>query len=195
MGYTHTYYKLGKEFTDLDATGSADIGYLGFSYPIIRSRKANLTIDTIFQYKYLKDKQGAINVDYRKHSYPLPVTLSFDIYDSFLGGGVIYGNIVYTHGFLKLNDDLEKSDRESGLDTRGNFDKINLDVSRIQVTPIPHLMLFGRFAAQLASKNLDSSESFILGGANGVRAYPLGEGSGDEGWLAQIETRYSISFF
>ena len=29
-----------------------------------------------------------------------------------------------------------------------------------------------------------------LGGANGVRAYPQGEGSGDEGVLGTLELRY-----
>lgn len=44
----------------------------------------------------------------------------------------------------------------------------------------------------MATKNLDSSEKFSLGGASGVRAYPTGEGTGDEGWLTQIELRYSM---
>lgn len=47
-------------------------------------------------------------------------------------------------------------------------------------------------SAQSASKNLDSSEGFGLGGANGVRAYPSSEGFGDEGWLTQLELRYAM---
>lgn len=35
---------------------------------------------------------------------------------------------------------------------------------------------------QLADKNLDSTERFSLGGPNGVRAYPVGEATGDQGW-------------
>jgi hemolysin activation/secretion protein len=31
-----------------------------------------------------------------------------------------------------------------------------------------------------------------LGGAGGVRAYPLGEGYGDQGWLVQTELRLSL---
>ena len=31
----------------------------------------------------------------------------------------------------------------------------------------------------------------ILGGANGVRAYPSGEASGDEAWITQMELRYT----
>ena len=41
--------------------------------------------------------------------------------------------------------------------------------------------------AQLAGGNLDSSEKFTLAGANAVRAYPVGEQSGDEGVLARVD--------
>ncbi|MEO5830112.1 MAG: ShlB/FhaC/HecB family hemolysin secretion/activation protein, partial [Rhodanobacter sp.] len=43
--------------------------------------------------------------------------------------------------------------------------------------------------AQLASKNLDPSEKMVLGGMDGIRAYPQGEGFGDEGYLARLELR------
>ena len=46
-------------------------------------------------------------------------------------------------------------------------------------------------SGQQSSKNLGSSEKFSLGGASGVRAYPQGEGSGDEGWMANLEWRHS----
>lgn len=54
------------------------------------------------------------------------------------------------------------------------------------------MALFANFSGQSASKNLDSSEKFILGGPNGVRAYPGSEGSGDSGWLANVEARYDL---
>jgi hemolysin activation/secretion protein len=46
---------------------------------------------------------------------------------------------------------------------------------------------------QWASKNLDASEKFSLGGGTGVRAYPAGEASGDQGAILTLETRTSIS--
>jgi hemolysin activation/secretion protein len=41
-------------------------------------------------------------------------------------------------------------------------------------------------------RNLESSEKFVLGGADGIRAYPVGEGVGDSGWLASAELRYGF---
>jgi len=55
---------------------------------------------------------------------------------------------------------------------------------------------------QLASKNLDSSEKFYLGGANGVRAYLGSEssgaqgpllGSGSQGALIKVDLRYRVN--
>lgn len=40
---------------------------------------------------------------------------------------------------------------------------------------------------QLASRNLDDTQAFYLGGPGRIRAYPTGEGIGDEGWLGTIE--------
>ena len=45
-------------------------------------------------------------------------------------------------------------------------------------------------SAQIANKNLDSSEKFTLGGIGGVRAYPSGEASGDEGRKVSFDLKY-----
>ena len=47
-------------------------------------------------------------------------------------------------------------------------------------------------SAQWSQRNLDPSEKFAAGGFLGVRAYPLGEASGDRGWLAQTELRAAL---
>ena len=44
----------------------------------------------------------------------------------------------------------------------------------------------------MSDKNLDSSEKMQLGGMNGVRAYPTGEGSGSEGQMIQLELRHQL---
>ena len=116
--------------------------------------------------------------------------------DSLGGGGVTYGTLKWTSGSLYLDDSLLASDVNAN--TRGHFDKINLDVARIQALSLggnTNFILFGSLSAQEASKNLDSSERFGQGGATGVRAYPSGEGFGDSGWLAQLELRYSAGAY
>lgn len=195
VGYAHTYYELAKNFAALGATGKAKVSSLGLTYPVIRSQTANITLALTYFHKELNDKQQVAKTDDDKYSDSLPIALNFDRRDVFLGGGVTYGSIAYTTGKLDLGADLEKTDRSSGQNTRGRFDKFNLDIARLQATPVDNLVLFGRFSSQWAGKNLDSSEGFMLGGASGVRAYPSGEGNGDEGWLMQIELRYTLGSY
>lgn len=47
----------------------------------------------------------------------------------------------------------------------------------------------------MTNKNLMSAEKFALGGPDGVRSYPTGEGLGDEGFIFTAEYRYIIPGF
>jgi hemolysin activation/secretion protein len=188
--YAHTYYELGKDFAALDATGTAKVSSIGVSYPIIRSQRANLSVAASYQHKDLNDRQALAGTSNGKSSDTIPITLQFDRRDGLAGGGITYGSLTYTPGRLELDSTLTAADTASKRNTRGDFQKVNIDAARIQALPA-NLALYGRLSAQWAQKNLDSSEVFSLGGANGVRAFPSGEGNGDEGWLAQVELRYS----
>lgn len=196
IGFSKTAYELGKDYGGR-GEGTAKVASTGLSYPLIRSQKANLNLSGTFQYKNLHDEK--VTETERKSSKNLQLALNFDRRDALWGGGITYGSLTRTVGELKLDDNfkgangktLKEGDESSGQRTHGHFDKWNLDIARVQATPVANLSLFGRISAQWAGKNLDSSEGFSLGGANGVRAYPSGEGNGDEGWLAQLELRYA----
>ena len=192
VGYAQTYYKLAKDFANLKATGTAKVSTLALTYPIIRSQNTNLKVAATYQHKRLNDKQELAGTDDSKSSDSLPIALNFDHRDGLWGGGISYGSLSYTAGRLNLGSVLENTDRTSGQNTRGSFDKWNLDIARVQSTPVSNLNLFGRISAQKAGKNMDSSEDFSLGGATRVRAYPTGEGGGDEGWSLQLEVRYTM---
>jgi len=191
IGYAHTTYQLGKEFEALDATGYADVTTARLSYPWLRSQRSNVYISAGWQHKELEDKYGGlINVTNNKSSSSVPLTLQFDHRDRFGGGGITYGAVTAVGGQLHLEADDADLSR-----TEGFFSKFNLDVARIQRLP-GSFSVYGRFSGQWAgNRNLDSSEGFSIGGLNGVRAYPSGEGAGDEGWLAQVEFRYQANEF
>jgi len=83
------------------------------------------------------------------------------------------------------------SSDQSGARTNGSFEKTVLDISRIQkMTDKINLHFFG--TTQFASKNLDSSEKLSLGGPAGVRAYPVGEATGDEGFRYSVDAKYNV---
>ncbi|MEY4593266.1 MAG: hypothetical protein RIR18_2161 [Pseudomonadota bacterium] len=191
IGFAHSYYELGKQFSNLRATGSADIASIGLSYPLLRSQRTNLTLLATFQSKQLNDKQGSTDTSNHKRSDVLPVAVQFDHRDELGGGGITYGALTYTSGNLKIGNSQIAYDAATAK-TNGQFEKWSLDVARVQSTPVSNLSIFARTSVQWAGKNLDSSEDFGLGGVNGVRGYPGGEGYGDEGWLAQLEARYAV---
>jgi len=190
VGYYETDYSLGKQFESLDATGYAKVASVGFSYPLYRSQKTNLALGATYQHKDLRDEQKETDSDNAKTSHSAPLTLQFDRRDALLGGGITYGVASWTYGSLSLDDTLRTTD-EASARTEGRYNKLNLDIARIQKLPSA-FTFFTRFSGQWSPRNLDSSEGFGLGGSNGVRAYPVGEAYGDEGWLTQIELRYAI---
>lgn len=190
ISYAQTSYQLGKEFGSLGASGTATVTSLGMSYPLKRSQRANAGLSASLQYKDLNDKQTQANTNNQKYSSSLPVILNFDRRDDVLGGGVTYGTAQFTLGNLGLDGNLTATDSTTAR-ARGEFSKVNVDVARVQALGAAS-SLFVRVAGQMASKNLDSSEKLSLGGSGAVRAYPVGEASGDEGWYAQVELRRTM---
>lgn len=192
-GYNYSYYQLGKEFESLDAHGVAQVISAGLNYSLIRSQKANLGVSASYQHKMLKDEQDVAGVADEKSSDSMPVIINFDLRDNLFGGGITYGILGWTYGMLHLNNGLAVTDSTTAK-SNGSFNKFNFDISRIQILP-KNFSIFGRAAGQKSLDNLDSSEDFGLGGPNGVRAFPTGEGYGDEGLLTQAELRYAFSHF
>jgi len=75
--------------------------------------------------------------------------------------------------------------------TQGNFSKLNLSLYRLQnLNPGNRLKV--AFSGQLASTNLDSSQSMGAGGPNAVRAYDTNAVSGDSGHLISIELQHNL---
>jgi hemolysin activation/secretion protein len=187
--FAHTYYQLGQDFAALDATGTANVASTGLAWPLLRSQRANLTVDATFTHKAMRDVQGAAGTSSAKSSNALPLALNFDQRDEWGGGGLTYGAVTLTAGRLDLGATLAVSDRTTAR-TAGAYARLNLDVARSQSMG-GEFSLFGRLAAQWANKNLDSSEGFGPGGVTGVRAFPGGEAYGDAGWVMQFEARKS----
>lgn len=76
---------------------------------------------------------------------------------------------------------------------QGNFSKLTAGAYQFQYfTPAWSWELQARGQLNLG-RNLEGSERFALGGADGVRAYPSGEGVGDTGALLSSEVRYAIA--
>lgn len=186
LSHAHTRYQLGGEFAAAGANGRAQVSSAGLAYPLLRTNASNLKLSATLQHKRLRDDRAGASE--RKTSHSLPLALDFDHRDALGEGGVSYGSLSWTPGRLLLPAAAVAQDVGG---TRGGFHKLNADLLRLQ-SLAGSTSLYGRFSGQWADKNLDSSERISLGGANGVRAYPSGEATGDQGWLLQLELRHNI---
>lgn len=186
--YSYTSYELGKDYAPLGATGNASVWSGNLGYNLIRSQKTNLSLMVSYQHKDLNDHYAQVGVDQYKTSDSFPVTLRFDRRDDFLSGGITYGLLSWTPGTLNLTG-AQLTNDQGTAQSDGSFNKANLDLVRVQ-TLSNNISLYLRYSQQFADKNLDSSERMSMGGAEAVRAYPVSEGTGDEGWVGQVELRY-----
>jgi hemolysin activation/secretion protein len=188
MSYSRLNYKLGGVYSDLDATGIADVTSLDESYPFIRSRELNVTGDAGVDAKILKDTIGAEDNVSEKRDGVFHIGATGDFIDP-NGSGSTNFTFTLSQGTLSLHSPDAIAD--DTLHTAGLWNKEDLNIVRQQSLG-PHVSYYINFSSQVAEKNLDSSEQFVLGGATGVRAYPQGEATGDEGWLATGEVHIDL---
>ncbi len=187
--YSGTNYRLGKELEILEAHGTATIGSLFSIYPFIRTQRSNLAGTFTLETKQLSDE--IVSVPIEKQVQLATFGLTGDHKDKFGGGGITLYNLSLAAGKLGM-DDLTLSIDQITAKTNGPFARLNYSLNRLQRLNDSY-SLFLSLSGQYANKNLNSSEQFSLGGAYGVRAYPQGEGLGDEGRMATLEIRRNFT--
>ena len=194
--YTESAYALGQQFANLEATGKARVAALSVVQPLTRSRFMNLFASASFESKALNDHigQAASSSDKRVSLVRLGVLgNASDRSAGFLGAGTTSFAATVSAGQLRLDAQSAITDigtpASYGPRTAGDFYKFNVELQRIQYLSERSSVVLG-LIGQWASKNLTSAEKIGLGGPQGVRAYPIGEGVGDEGVLVSLEYRF-----
>lgn len=192
VAYTHLKYELGREFRRLDADGSADIFSVFGSYPLVRSRNANLYALSSFDLKQLEDRIGLTSNESDRQVKVATIGFSGDFRDDFGGGASTFFSAGLSVGNLDIESPIERAADLLTARSEGGFGKLQASIGRLQSLSGP-LSLYGSVRGQHAFVNLDSSEKMQLGGAYGVRAYPEGEAFGDQGYIATVEARLMLN--
>lgn len=191
LSYTGLYYRLGGDMESLNYDGRADIISTGLSYPFLRSRFASIWGGLNFEYLMTTDEVSGELIKDKK----MPAGnafLSGTFFDSFGGGGMTSANVTLYVGSLDLSGlAAAEAQDDQGPKASGDFCRTTYSIARLQQLA-KNLNFFASVRGQLAGGNLDSSQKFILGGPGGVRAYPSGEASGDEGHAFTGELRYDL---
>jgi hemolysin activation/secretion protein len=194
VAYTALDYRLGKEFSSLQANGTAEIASIYGSYPLIRSRNTNLYALLGFDAKTFQDRVDSTSTVTDKKARVVMASLNGNHRDNFGGGGLNSGSLTWTTGEIDIQTPAALTADAATSRTNGHFDKLAFYAARLQrVTD--RLALYGAVRGQAASKNLDISEKMGLGGMYGVRAYPVGESYADEGYIATLEARLLLPAF
>ena len=194
VALSHINYSLGREFKVLDADGTAQVASLFASQPVVRSRNTNLNAHAGVDAKFFKDRVGAASTVSRRRAKVLNLGLSGNHRDDFGGGGSTQFSAGATLGDLDIRGSADREIDRTTARTSGRYGKFQAGVARLQRLT-DTISLYASVRGQLASKNLDSAEKMELGGANAVRAYPEGEGYGDEGYVATAEARLQLPQF
>jgi hemolysin activation/secretion protein len=173
------------------AVGRAVTQGLEWVYPLLRADDRSATVTLTADAKKFQNTsaQGLLMSDYEAKVMAAQVSGFYR--DLNPGGGTGTYSLQLTHGGINLDGSLSQQTDATTVKTEGVFNKIRLNGSWQQALTT-QTSAFVSYAGQLSDKNLDSSEKMQLGGMNGVRAYPTGEGSGSDAQLIQLELRHQL---
>jgi hemolysin activation/secretion protein len=189
--YFDTRYKLGKEFAALQAHGQASSTSVFAAYPFVRSQLTNLSGTLSYEAKRLNDYIDSTATATGKQVNVISAGLNGNLQDTLGGGGVNSFDLALILGRLRIDSPTALAIDAASAQSSGNFTRVAFGAARLQRLSDTTALSFA-VSGQRASKNLDSSEKFSLGGPNAVRAYPQGEGIGDEGQRATLELRQAF---
>jgi len=187
LAYSHLAYELGEQFDVLGANGTADVASVFGSVALMCSRRSNLYLGAIYEDKRLEDRLDLFPSANRRATVRVAgLSLYGDHHDDLGGGGVNTFFVGVASGRLDIETPAALAIDALTARSNGSYQKLWFHLARLQhVTQ--RLSIDASLNGQFASKNLDPSEKFVLGGMDGVRSYPQGEAFGDEGYIANVE--------
>ena len=186
--YSHLNYELGKQFKVLGAHGTARVASVFGTVNLIRSRNSNLYAGLAFDRRKFTDEIDLFSSVTDKTANVAIASLYGNHHDELGGGGVNSFFLALSAGTLDIETPAALVVDQATARTDGSYNKLWFNVARDQrITDA--FSLRASVTGQLASKNLDQSEKMVLGGMDGVRGYPQGEGFGDQGYIATLEAR------
>jgi hemolysin activation/secretion protein len=194
VNFSELHYSLGRSFKDLEAHGIARTVGTSLMHPLWLSKNGRLTGIAHYEHRWMQDKVDAFLSDNDRELNVMSFSFSGNLYDQLFDlSGITQAYINVSAGEVSFNNQTAYNlDQQTGaIKSNGGYHKFNWQLSRIQ-NIVEDFSVFTNFQGQVASKNLDTSEQISLGGPNAIRAYPVGEGSADEGWMFNAEARYHL---
>ena len=191
IGVSRNDYDIAGALSNLQLSGTTDRAYVNLRHSFIRGREKNLY--GLIELNHQKGEVEQAGAQFAEDTITVGVLeAGFDHVDKQYSG-INQGSIRYSHGFPDFLGSMdENGDGQSlrilgdGSNVGGDFDKLNLNLVRLQAINKTHSLLLS-FKGQATSDPLPSLEQMSLGGPNSVRAYPVSEFLYDKAWFASAE--------
>jgi hemolysin activation/secretion protein len=189
------YSTLGYRIVDpdlaaLQGSGFANTWGVELTQPLIRSRNTNVFARFGYTNKLFDNRARDLTTS--KYSVDVvSLGLTATHLDSLGAGGYTILSLTPSMGSVDYSA-VPSFERviKATTQSQGQFTKLRYGLSR-QQNLNTQWSVFANLRGQVASKNLDSSERFYLGGPYGVRAFPNNEGGGSQGNLFSLELRFN----
>lgn len=182
LGYLD-YEVTQNDLAELDPNGRSLTRSIGAIIPLMLSRQRNINLTLSAGRDDLTNKvRGDTVSDY--HVSRASIGLDGFWQDDFQGGGTTRVALSFAHGKTKGTD-------------AGNFIEDSFSVWRFSLSREQYvndrMIISTNLSTQKGPEGLDDVEEFFLGGPNGVRAYPIGEGDAPSGAILNLELQYRIN--
>jgi hemolysin activation/secretion protein len=192
-------YQTLQDWSSTRSSGTAKNLGLNLAYPLQREGGNNSNVRFAVESKGYSNEQLSSNIsDYE--SSLISAGINGNIIDSI--SSIIRYSATVSVGNLVINNASQAMQDASGATTAGSYQKINFMLSRYtELSILPKTAWLINATGQLANKNLNSSEQIYMGGAYGVRAYPVSQGGASQGFILnnelqhQIDTNWQIGVF
>jgi len=198
--YVNSNYSLGEPIPGATGLGKTQTIEGKITYPFMQAEKEKINFSLSFAGNSIKEK---INDNFttsrnKRNAYATTASVNYESQDYILlehntehklSLGITTGKLNFDNIF---NEQIDKL----GSDTEGSYTKINIDYKGV-ISFSDVISLESNFKSQYAlnHKNLDDSESFSIGGMNGVKLFEGGAAYDSNGFLVNIEGKYTLPEF
>ncbi|MFZ0009367.1 MAG: POTRA domain-containing protein [Steroidobacteraceae bacterium] len=182
------HYELSGKLEPLEAHGTAQVDSLYLSQPLIRAVAGNLYLQLQYDHKDLLDHLDAAAIHDDRDTNDVTLTLAGDRRDS---RGVTNFNVSATLDHVSFGNYAARLADSIGANTQGTSQHYDFTVARLQQLD-ERDGVYVAATGQLASRNLDPSDQFYLGGPSNVRGYDVGSLTGADGYVLTAEWRRSL---
>lgn len=167
----------------LFVVGRSTLIYGNVSYPMIRSRVENFSVNAVANYQNVFSTISNANF-YQDRLRTLVIGGNYDRIDHWNGYNTVSLNL--EHGFDIMG--AAQHVNQSRLNGEPNFTKISSNLSRLQLLS-ERFSFYAAFQGQYAMMPLLATEQFGYGGPDFGRGYDPSEIVGDDGMAGKVELR------